>query len=623
MARLLDISVLTSFVKYTPNHRKVSEMECGPSDGLMALASHLALTPALGNINLDHSQSQRARTQAHAVDAFFSHSLSQTPHFVGQHFLQFQGQHQGQGHQPQQLHQLHHQGQSHNHHQHQFQNHVQNQHHLSTIHANGHSEWAREFSTNTPNTMAIADSNSNLTEFSQSSHLISPLHNPHVMHHHQDFLRSPAQCLINSHQPSQALQPFQPEIESAFFREFAAVKHSLGSTNEVSSSGIKEAQSTNAERHHPTIKDEVDILHWQQQYEEAYTETLKTDPNQTSVGNSDLTGASLNGLESRFENLWADADASQSNLTDLFESTWKDVQLQNKGGEDFSMDFGTEPANATALDPVLAPAPPFTFTVVNPFLAHPDALQMGQQLMARGQLGQAALALEAAVQSFQASKDAPAEAEAWINLGCALAEDEKDQEAISALTHGVKIDPRNLRGLMALSVALTNESHTLQAYLTLERYILTSHPDLQPSIPVPNRISSYALHERVSEIYLKCVRASNKVDPDIQMGLGVLFYLAGEYDKSIDCFETVVRIRPDDYLAWNRLGATMANSGQCTCSFPWFMILMQTDIFFKVNKPLRHTILPCPSGRHSFEACTTSQYLASKSDAIAKPQSIY
>ncbi|KFX89821.1 hypothetical protein O988_02857 [Pseudogymnoascus sp. VKM F-3808] len=215
----------------------------------------------------------------------------------------------------------------------------------------------------------------------------------------------------------------------------------------------------------------------------------------------------------------------------------------------------------------------YTFEADNIFADVPNAFEEGVRIMEEGgNLSLAALAFEAAVQ-----RDSTHLA-AWVHLGSAQAQNEKETPAIRALEQALKIDPSNLEALMGLAVSYTNEGYDSTAYRTLERWLSVKYPAIAP----PSGLSAEAdigftdrqqLHEKVTNLFIQAAQLSpdaETMDPDVQVGLGVLFYGAEEYDKAVDCFSAALASTESGstndsssvHLLWNRLGATLANSGR-------------------------------------------------------------
>ncbi|KAJ2212625.1 hypothetical protein EV179_004529 [Coemansia sp. RSA 487] len=192
-----------------------------------------------------------------------------------------------------------------------------------------------------------------------------------------------------------------------------------------------------------------------------------------------------------------------------------------------------------------------------------DALQETIQHMKQDQesssLGDSILALETAVSQN------PQDARGWLELGLKQQENEQEQAAIAALRKAISLDPDALGAHLALAVSYTNEGYQMDAYDELHEWIARHdrYKSLVPSTAPENMASNETRKNYVQDLYIKAARMSpgQDWDADVQVALGVLFNISSEYDKAVDCFKAALSKRPDDYILWNRLGATEAHTG--------------------------------------------------------------
>ena len=280
-----------------------------------------------------------------------------------------------------------------------------------------------------------------------------------------------------------------------------------------------------------------------------------------------------------FENIWQGITAETNANRAMFEEEERlghigDDYDQWKDFDGMSHDFdGLRPNQYGQQGPMLGN---YQFEDNNLFSEVPNAFEEGVKIMSEGgNLSLAALAFEAAVQKQ------PEFIEAWVALGQAQAQNEKEQPAIRALEQALKIDPNNLDSLMGLSVSYTNEGYDSLAYRTLERWIGVKYPALAPQTlrglePGEEEIGftdRHLLHQKVTDLFLEAAQLNpegGSVDVDVQVGLGVLFYGSEEYEKAVDCFTAALNSTQhgslkrdgEEHLLWNRLGATLANSGR-------------------------------------------------------------
>lgn len=210
--------------------------------------------------------------------------------------------------------------------------------------------------------------------------------------------------------------------------------------------------------------------------------------------------------------------------------------------------------------PTVSPADKrYILDASNPYREWPNAFAEGQEKAREGDLNAAVLLLEAAILQD------PQDSEAWQLLGTTQAENENETAAIMSLQRCLELRPNNLPALMALAVSFTNSSMQREACDALRRWICHNlrykhllqvgrRSQRRPLAPGScELLDVLQLFQEAALLNLDCV------DPDLQTGLGVLFNLSSEFNKAVEAFTSALSVRPQDYLLWNRLGATLAN----------------------------------------------------------------
>ncbi|KAF7782317.1 hypothetical protein Agabi119p4_1693 [Agaricus bisporus var. burnettii] len=177
------------------------------------------------------------------------------------------------------------------------------------------------------------------------------------------------------------------------------------------------------------------------------------------------------------------------------------------------------------------------------------------------------LELEAAVQREMTN------ARAWFDLGVKQQENEREHKALQALQRAVELDPTHLPSWLALAISYTNDNNRQGTYDAVEEWVKRN--DRYATDQSATASASLSSHERYTQLVDRLIAmardgTNGEIDADIQIALAVLLNTNEDYEKAQDCFKTALAIRPDDWLLYNRVGATMANSGRAEDAIQYY-----------------------------------------------------
>lgn len=446
--------------------------------------------------------------------------------------------------------------------------------------------WTEEFSTNTeahhPDQIADRSTSHNRTQnygmnsaqfmnsrFNQYSHLGGGM---------SDLMMGSSSMIFNSGLPIHQAQVHQSQPEESKLIELTDEKWEA----EFDKAEVTKPESVTLTSSKPICLNKENTISKTQEMLEKFGEMISTREEEEE-----------RSKEARSQEIEDEIEDDVAFMKSL-EDTWKNLNFNTSINEPelhgWEEEFGRLNAdshdhhsssilNSESISEFLKDPKPYPFQTeleTNKYKDLKDPLEEGKRLVSIGApLSEAALAFEAACQLN------PNRAEAWRMLGETHAADEKEHLAIKAFEKAIGcggIDGE--ASWMALAIAWVNEGYELRALATLERWLEDTYPN------VVNRFNAqksnrrdhnpWDRHSRVVDMFLEAARAgpsvregegkesvrNQPVDAEIQVGLGVLFYSNNDFLRAKDCFESALDVKPNDYLLWNRLGATLANGGQ-------------------------------------------------------------
>ena len=270
-----------------------------------------------------------------------------------------------------------------------------------------------------------------------------------------------------------------------------------------------------------------------------------------------------------------------------------------------------------AHEPFPFEAPRYRFHDANPWAAHPAHHATPTML-------DTVLEHEAAVQAH------PTDASKWYHLGLRQQENERETQAIAALHEALQLDPTMKDAWLALAVSYTNENEREEALEALDRWIHVHtkyHSAVQSFLSQRRHLPEMSTHKRLANVLMAMARASAQdpqqpIDGDVQVALGVLFNSSGEYDKAVDCFTTALQVSPDDWILYNRIGATLSNSGRSEESLQYYQeaLRLRPDFarcHFNLSISCLNLKMYTEAAEHAYTALTLQQ--ASGDDVPGPP----
>ncbi|KAI6032831.1 hypothetical protein F5J12DRAFT_186651 [Pisolithus orientalis] len=242
------------------------------------------------------------------------------------------------------------------------------------------------------------------------------------------------------------------------------------------------------------------------------------------------------------------------------------LQKQGEARQWFELQDAWEQFEATTTG--IQPVVEYKFQKENPYMG--EKLEAGRTRHHAMHVGGVERMYENVLEVEAAVQRDPYNGRAWYELGVRQQSNEREAKAVQALRRSLELDPSYLPAWLALAVSYTNENNRMGTYNAVLEWV-SRNPDPRYSEAVKawrdelsgnGSVNFYRLVDLLIDMARISGGGTQEVDADVQIALAVLLNTMEDYSRALDCFLTALAVRPDDWLLYNRVGATMANSGR-------------------------------------------------------------
>lgn len=273
-------------------------------------------------------------------------------------------------------------------------------------------------------------------------------------------------------------------------------------------------------------------------------------------------------LEAFWQRMIDNYNPNDPQLSERLEQDWKEM-MDNWDEEKFSDHW--QKASDMIETQYLDMKRDYTFAKENTYANSNAPHHIFLEMIKKGNIGEAIKALEAHLSQN------PKDHLGWVMLGGILQENDNDQKSVTALMQAIEIKPDCLSALLMLGVGCTNildESHSVM-YLQkwLKNNPLYSDFAGAPLI-CPHKLAMgqyettelMAVNRIMMERFEEAKNHGGLNDSDFCMAYGVMAYIDREYKLAVDLMNKAVEIDPQNFSAWNKLGACLAQLNETEMS---------------------------------------------------------